>query len=254
LPTSTDRNIIIDGYLTDWGNLSCGIPMYEAGKPSMARVSTAFVNWDCSNSNSKLCILVKADTGYYLDSNTQAWFKIYDDGHPSEETALYDGVKLIHDPSSNVVIGWEGCYSVVPDCLEQVEIHANFHDSTSTIDQKRTASTGNKNSNARIALDLTICPITTTCNVSLCPQGGKCQEAICTNNLCGLQFKPAGVVCRAIAVDGDCDVPEYCTGNAADCPEDVFKPATVECRRSWGPCDKPEYCTGSSAPCPADVF
>lgn len=35
------------------------------------------------------------------------------------------------------------------------------------------------------------------------------------------QFKQAGSVCRKSA--GDCDLPEYCTGAAEECPEDSFE-------------------------------
>lgn len=41
------------------------------------------------------------------------------------------------------------------------------------------------------------------------------------------QFRAAGV-CRRSA--GDCDLPEFCTGLSADCPEDAFEMNGKPCR------------------------
>jgi len=186
-PTSTDRNIIIDGVLTDWGDLSCGIPMYEAGNPfDKDRISTAFINWDCATKT--LCILVKADTGYYL-TGTDTWFKNYDSDNGGGNFAAVGSLQNIHDGPN--VIGWEGCFSTTSyttGCLKNVEINANFLKP----DGSGTTSTGKSNVNARIALDLTNCPTTTTssssasaggvCDESERPNAGKCEEAICVGS------------------------------------------------------------------------
>src|SRR5439155_245311 len=50
-----------------------------------------------------------------------------------------------------------------------------------------------------------------------------------------------------------CDVSESCTGSSAACPEDTFKPSTVECRAAAGDCDLAERCTGADAACPPDA-
>ena len=88
-------------------------------------------------------------------------------------------------------------------------------------------------------------------------------------------------VCRP-AVDA-CDVPEFCDGRSATCPENRFAPAgticlasrgecetagtcnasgqcgeraflTGVCRPAANSCDVPESCTGSSPTCPENTF
>lgn len=62
-----------------------------------------------------------------------------------------------------------------------------------------------------------------------------------------------GYTCRPSA--GSCDQAEFCTGDSATCPADVFynNPLFV-CRESAGPCDPREACDGSGATCPTDDF
>eukprot|EP00984_Skeletonema_dohrnii_P035551 scaffold35459_cov228-Skeletonema_dohrnii-CCMP3373.AAC.1 len=63
-PTNYTAGFAIDGTVANWGDLSCGIPMWEAGNPEKTLASHAFLNWDCSTS--ELCILVKAVDGFSL--------------------------------------------------------------------------------------------------------------------------------------------------------------------------------------------
>ncbi|KAM3592181.1 uncharacterized protein V6R79_014109 [Siganus canaliculatus] len=57
------------------------------------------------------------------------------------------------------------------------------------------------------------------CDASTCrlTEGAQCAHGLCCQNC---QLQQAGSVCRKSA--GDCDLPEYCTGASADCPEDSF--------------------------------
>ncbi|XP_037610579.1 zinc metalloproteinase-disintegrin-like BjussuMP-1 [Sebastes umbrosus] len=58
------------------------------------------------------------------------------------------------------------------------------------------------------------------CDASTCrlTEGSQCAHGQCCDNC---QLKLAGSVCRKL--DGDCDLPEYCTGASGDCPEDSFE-------------------------------
>ena len=112
--------------------------MYRDGKKlntGSYQAATAYVNWACPDK--KLCILVKADPGYHLDNTIKAGLKIDDVSVSSTE------LELIRDQSNNVV-GWEACYSdsIYSDCLEQVEIYAYYHPSTSKSGKGYYASTG----------------------------------------------------------------------------------------------------------------
>ncbi|MCO6437120.1 MAG: VWA domain-containing protein, partial [Phycisphaerae bacterium] len=85
------------------------------------------------------------------------------------------------------------------------------------------------------------------------PEGACDLADVCDGaGMCVSNRVPSGTECRAAA--GDCDVPEFCDGVAADCPSDALEPNTTECRASAGVCDPAEFCTGSSADCPADVL
>ncbi|XP_020773843.2 disintegrin and metalloproteinase domain-containing protein 8 [Boleophthalmus pectinirostris] len=57
------------------------------------------------------------------------------------------------------------------------------------------------------------------CDPSTCrlTYGSQCAHGRCCENC---QFKPAGTVCRRPA--SECDLPEYCTGTTAACPDDSF--------------------------------
>ncbi|XP_072434515.1 disintegrin and metalloproteinase domain-containing protein 12-like isoform X1 [Chiloscyllium punctatum] len=77
-----------------------------------------------------------------------------------------------------------------------------------------------------------------------CPSTGTCCK--------DCQFLPAGTMCRGLI--GECDLPEFCTGNFSDCPENVFlkngytcsngtlycsdgicQSADKQCQEIWGP-------------------
>ncbi|KAF7242134.1 Disintegrin and metalloproteinase domain-containing protein 9 [Varanus komodoensis] len=61
---------------------------------------------------------------------------------------------------------------------------------------------------------------------------------------CGsAEFKPRNVVCRP-AVDGACDLPEYCNGSAASCPADVHVQNGFQCASNTG------FCYGGSCQSP----
>ncbi|XP_044293307.1 disintegrin and metalloproteinase domain-containing protein 2-like [Varanus komodoensis] len=71
------------------------------------------------------------------------------------------------------------------------------------------------------------------------------QGAICSNEPCcqDCTFKPRNVVCRP-AVDGACDLPEYCNGSAASCPADVHVQNGFQCASNTG------FCYGGSCQSP----
>jgi len=52
---------------------------------------------------------------------------------------------------------------------------------------------------------------------------------------------------------GSCDLPDLCTGTAANCPERVA-PNTTTCRAAANDCDVAELCNGSATGCPTDVL
>ncbi|XP_011486721.3 zinc metalloproteinase-disintegrin-like atrase-A [Oryzias latipes] len=58
------------------------------------------------------------------------------------------------------------------------------------------------------------------CEASTCrlTAGSQCAHGQCCENC---QFKVTGSVCRKPA--SECDLPEYCTGDSQDCPEDAFE-------------------------------
>ena len=56
--------------------------------------------------------------------------------------------------------------------------------------------------------------------------------ACCDLNTC--RPKKPGTLCRSS--NGECDLPEYCTGESEYCPNDVFKRDTVECGKGKAYC------------------
>ncbi|KAM6896866.1 zinc metalloproteinase-disintegrin-like 2d [Xenentodon cancila] len=58
------------------------------------------------------------------------------------------------------------------------------------------------------------------CDASTCrlTEGAQCAHGRCCENC---QLMASGSVCRKSA--GECDLPEYCTGQSQDCPEDDFE-------------------------------
>ncbi|XP_010768252.1 zinc metalloproteinase-disintegrin-like 2d [Notothenia coriiceps] len=78
------------------------------------------------------------------------------------------------------------------------------------------------------------------CDASTCrlTEGFQCAQGECCNNC---QLKPAGGVCRKSA--SDCDLPEYCTGESEQCPEDSFEMNGEPCYdRAQG------YCSNGQCP------
>jgi hypothetical protein len=63
---------------------------------------------------------------------------------------------------------------------------------------------------------------------------------------------PAGRAVYESVPDGECDTPEFCTGDSPFCPPDGFLPSTTECRPPAGECDIGEFCTGDSPHCVPD--
>ncbi|MFH1434551.1 MAG: hypothetical protein ABIJ56_02425 [Pseudomonadota bacterium] len=65
-------------------------------------------------------------------------------------------------------------------------------------------------------------------------------------------FRPASFICRF--PEGGCDAPENCPGDGPDCPDDELFPGTHVCREAEGECDVEELCTGDDPECPDDEF
>ncbi|XP_052608823.1 disintegrin and metalloproteinase domain-containing protein 25-like [Peromyscus californicus insignis] len=73
-------------------------------------------------------------------------------------------------------------------------------------------------------------------SLKLCAQDGCCSEnctlvsgAECASGLCchNCQFMPSGTVCRERV--NQCDLPEWCNGSSAACPEDVYVEDGIHC-------------------------
>ncbi len=79
----------------------------------------------------------------------------------------------------------------------------------------------------------------------------ECLSGPCCSNG---RFLLADHLCREADPSSTCDVPEYCTGVSAECPQDRYAPATQVCRAAADSCDEPESCTGTSPTCPPDTF
>uniref|UniRef100_A0A3Q3ELH1 ADAM metallopeptidase domain 22 n=1 Tax=Labrus bergylta TaxID=56723 RepID=A0A3Q3ELH1_9LABR len=69
------------------------------------------------------------------------------------------------------------------------------------------------------------------CNKCTLTQGSKCSDGLCCNN-CQMEFM--GVVCRDAV--NDCDIPENCTGNSSQCPQNVHKMDGYTCEKDQGRC------------------
>uniref|UniRef100_A0A8C2HE11 ADAM metallopeptidase domain 8b n=1 Tax=Cyprinus carpio TaxID=7962 RepID=A0A8C2HE11_CYPCA len=67
-----------------------------------------------------------------------------------------------------------------------------------------------------------------TCRLT---EGSKCAHGDCCENC---QIKDAESVCRASV--NECDVPEYCTGQSEQCPENDFKMNGIPCSSGQGYC------------------
>ena len=90
------------------------------------------------------------------------------------------------------------------------------------------------------------------------PASGLCDEPeVCsgTSDWCPEdQFKPSTIECRGVLFGDDCDWPENCTGLHPFCPDDTVKSSGTLCRASEGICDLPEVCNGVNKTCPPDIF
>ncbi|KAJ7320453.1 hypothetical protein JRQ81_019964 [Phrynocephalus forsythii] len=75
------------------------------------------------------------------------------------------------------------------------------------------------------------CGMDEVCQVNGCCQtdcqrkpGADCHDGLCCENC---KIANEGKLCRAAATE--CDLPEYCTGNSATCPADVYKQDGMPC-------------------------
>ena len=129
-----------DGNLSEWSNDDLLADMHEAGKTSKELAAKAYSKYDCSTQT--LCVMVQAQSGYYLDD--EFWLKIYDDGNgggsTSAMTPIGGGIATV--TGSGGFTAWEGCYSVGTGCIDSLEIHANFGAVGGSAG--RTASTGKR--------------------------------------------------------------------------------------------------------------
>jgi hypothetical protein len=75
----------------------------------------------------------------------------------------------------------------------------------------------------------------------------------CCGSIC--QFIPASAIymCRDAESGRACDLPDYCPGGTAECPDQVL-PDTAVCRNAAADCDIAENCDGTSKDCPQNKF
>ncbi|PIO34809.1 Disintegrin and metalloproteinase domain-containing protein 8 [Aquarana catesbeiana] len=73
----------------------------------------------------------------------------------------------------------------------------------------------------------------TCCNATTCKlkEGAECAQGDCCRQC---KIRPVGEMCRKRK--GECDLPEYCTGNSAQCPEDAFQENGLPCSSGNGYC------------------
>uniref|UniRef100_A0A1L8D5X2 Snake venom metalloproteinase n=1 Tax=Bothrops atrox TaxID=8725 RepID=A0A1L8D5X2_BOTAT len=71
------------------------------------------------------------------------------------------------------------------------------------------------------------------CNASTCKltPGSQCADGVCCDQC---RFRKTGTECRA--AKDDCDLPESCTGQSADCPMDDFQRNGQPCQNNNGYC------------------
>ena len=123
-----------DGNLSEWSEDDFLANMHEAGKLTKELAAKAYSKYDCSSAT--LCVMVQAQSGYYLDD--EFWLKIYD----INTSAMTPIGEIATVAGSDHFVAWEGCYSVAPDCIDSLEIHANFGAVGKAAG--RTASTGKR--------------------------------------------------------------------------------------------------------------
>ncbi|KAM9324980.1 disintegrin and metalloproteinase domain-containing protein 8 [Gastrophryne carolinensis] len=71
------------------------------------------------------------------------------------------------------------------------------------------------------------------CNATTCKlkEGAECAQGECCRQC---KIRPVGEMCRR--KKGECDLPEYCTGISAQCPEDAFQENGISCAYGSGYC------------------
>ncbi|XP_072280006.1 disintegrin and metalloproteinase domain-containing protein 8 isoform X2 [Pyxicephalus adspersus] len=71
------------------------------------------------------------------------------------------------------------------------------------------------------------------CNATTCRlnEGAECAQGECCRQC---KIRPVGEMCRRRK--GECDLPEYCTGTSAECPEDAFQENGLACSSGNGYC------------------
>ncbi|KAM3914024.1 disintegrin and metalloproteinase domain-containing protein 8 [Leptodactylus fuscus] len=71
------------------------------------------------------------------------------------------------------------------------------------------------------------------CNATACrlKEGAECAEGDCCYQC---KIRSVGEMCRK--KKGECDLPEYCTGNSAQCPDDAFQENGASCSSGTGYC------------------
>uniref|UniRef100_A0A8C5WER3 ADAM metallopeptidase domain 8 n=1 Tax=Leptobrachium leishanense TaxID=445787 RepID=A0A8C5WER3_9ANUR len=80
------------------------------------------------------------------------------------------------------------------------------------------------------------------CNATTCllKEGAQCAQGECCQQC---KIRPVGEMCRR--KKEECDLPEYCTGVSAECPEDAYQENGVICRNSNG---NSGYCYNGECP------
>ncbi|EDV20169.1 uncharacterized protein TRIADDRAFT_61393 [Trichoplax adhaerens] len=83
------------------------------------------------------------------------------------------------------------------------------------------------------------------CNASTCKlhASAQCATGPCCSNC---TFKQRSTLCRAVS--NDCDLPEYCSGNSAECPTNIYKQSSTNCGNNTGYCYK-GACFTANAQC-----
>uniref|UniRef100_A0A8C5R035 ADAM metallopeptidase domain 22 n=1 Tax=Leptobrachium leishanense TaxID=445787 RepID=A0A8C5R035_9ANUR len=69
------------------------------------------------------------------------------------------------------------------------------------------------------------------CKKCVLTEGSKCSDGLCCSEC---QFSPSEIVCRETV--NDCDIPENCTGNSSQCPQNVHKLDGYQCDNQQGLC------------------
>lgn len=84
-----------------------------------------------------------------------------------------------------------------------------------------------------------------------CDDSNDCTDNLCDTGVCQYPNLGAGIFCGGDP-SGDCDAQNTCDG-AGTCQEN-YQPSSQVCRADAGDCDVPEYCPGDSAQCPVNSY